>query len=476
MENRLSRTLSILCAITLACCALSAPAAADPATPTDLTEVRPAEEKAPEKTEGTEEQPGELPEGETEQSGEQPEQISGSRPEQPGEQPEQDPEDQPEEAPGEPPEQEPGDGTEGQPEEPNGENAAQAGEQLPEEPAEQPGEGARDRQPEPKDPDETQDPEENAGSREIVITATLKEGGEWSGTVRNTKPATLKLETAKAGRIYLILEAKGTWAAVQRADSMQENPRKELTDPQTDRAVMTWDAAAGVYLVTIGPDEGRLMSRVRVSILNEEEYRDWEDNLTEEKEPTAEEPGPAPEAGQEPDEKETEPAGPAADGPGPEEIPDEQGQTPEGGEPEPETDPDGQEPEGNPDETEPGTEPDGDGTETGENPEGEDPGEEETGETDENIPESENEPERRVTIEITWDTANPVIGDTAHFRAVLEGYEELKYNVQWQYSPDRETWLDLPGETDTAMDIVITEEYNTVYWRILVFVEEEQAE
>ena len=64
----------------------------------------------------------------------------------------------------------------------------------------------------------------------------------------------------------------------------------------------------------------------------------------------------------------------------------------------------------------------------------------------------------------------PVIGDTAHFRAVMEGYEGLEYTVQWQYSPDQETWYDLPGETNTNMDMVITEENNVVYWRILVYV------
>ena len=69
---------------------------------------------------------------------------------------------------------------------------------------------------------------------------------------------------------------------------------------------------------------------------------------------------------------------------------------------------------------------------------------------------------------------DPVIGDTAHFNAKLEGYEGLDYTVQWQYSPDQKTWYDLPDETNTNMDVVITEENNIVYWRILVYIIEEQ--
>ena len=83
-------------------------------------------------------------------------------------------------------------------------------------------------------------------------------------------------------------------------------------------------------------------------------------------------------------------------------------------------------------------------------------------------------PERDIDVEITWDVTDPVIGDTAHFKAILEGYDELEYSIQWQYSTDKITWNNLPGETAAAMDVVVTEENNLYYWRILVFVEEDQ--
>ena len=97
-------------------------------------------------------------------------------------------------------------------------------------------------------------------------------------------------------------------------------------------------------------------------------------------------------------------------------------------------------------------------------------------EPEENRPESELLPERHITVDVTWDVPDPIIGDTAHLTATLEGYEGLQYSMQWQYSPDRITWYDIEGETDTTMDVVVTEENNLVYWRILVYVEEDQED
>ncbi len=70
----------------------------------------------------------------------------------------------------------------------------------------------------------------------------------------------------------------------------------------------------------------------------------------------------------------------------------------------------------------------------------------------------------------------PVIGDTAHFKAILEGYDGLQYTMQWQYSPDDITWTDIPNETKATMDVVVTPENNIVYWRILVYVEDSQED
>ena len=113
----------------------------------------------------------------------------------------------------------------------------------------------------------------------------------------------------------------------------------------------------------------------------------------------------------------------------------------------------------------------GEAEETTEQEPREDPGTE-----GENIPESKTETGRSITVEVTWDVPNPVIGDTAHMKAHLAGYDGLQYTMQWQYSPDQVTWYDIPGETNEAMDVVVTRENNVVYWRILVFVEENGEE
>ena len=84
------------------------------------------------------------------------------------------------------------------------------------------------------------------------------------------------------------------------------------------------------------------------------------------------------------------------------------------------------------------------------------------------------EPERDVKYELTWDSDYPVVGDTAHLKATLIGYEGLTYTLQWQMSLDREQWTDVEGENDLTLDIHITSENNNVFWRLTVYVEEPQ--
>ena len=80
-------------------------------------------------------------------------------------------------------------------------------------------------------------------------------------------------------------------------------------------------------------------------------------------------------------------------------------------------------------------------------------------------------PERSVSMVIEWDTDDPILGDTAHMKAILEGYDDLSYSLQWQNSHDCETWKDIAGATGETFDIMITEENNDLYWRVLVYLE-----
>ena len=43
--------------------------------------------------------------------------------------------------------------------------------------------------------------------------------------------------------------------------------------------------------------------------------------------------------------------------------------------------------------------------------------------------------------------------------------------MQWQYSPDDYSWYDIPNATQDHFSIVVDEENNLVYWRILVYIE-----
>ena len=75
-----------------------------------------------------------------------------------------------------------------------------------------------------------------------------------------------------------------------------------------------------------------------------------------------------------------------------------------------------------------------------------------------------------VDFEIYFDEEEPTVGSVAHFRAVLTGYNEVIYNLQWQRSLDREAWEDVPGEIGETMDVELTEQTCQYYWRLKTIV------
>ena len=89
--------------------------------------------------------------------------------------------------------------------------------------------------------------------------------------------------------------------------------------------------------------------------------------------------------------------------------------------------------------------------------------------------------ERSVTFTITGDEEELHLGDVAHFNAELVGYEELDYTIQWQMSEDNENWEDIPEANEMQMDLVLTEENSSLFWRVTVLIRipqpgEEQSE
>lgn len=321
---------------------------------------------------------------------------------------------------------------------------------------------------EPEDPAED---EEAADAVELVITKAVRVGDSWSGVMKKTKPAILKLDVAQAQQVNLLVQGRHVWIAVEKADRLTENPHRTLTE--NSKAIISWHAEAGSYLITMGPVEPNLMAKANVSILDDAAYGEWMAQQQTE-EITEEEPAEVTEETEEPAE--------------------EPGETEESEEPAEEI------PEEETDETEEITEDSAEET-AAENEGTEEVSEDiteeesETVEENEELPEQETENEadseedaelaeeetevpnnRSIEISVTCDSPNPVIGDTAHFTAILNGYENLEYTCQWQYSLDHEEWFDITGETGLSMDVVTNKENNYYYWRILLYVEDEQAE
>lgn len=77
-------------------------------------------------------------------------------------------------------------------------------------------------------------------------------------------------------------------------------------------------------------------------------------------------------------------------------------------------------------------------------------------------------PNRTVDIYADWGGGTLYFGDEATLVAVLKGYDNAVYTLQWQQSTDNATWNDIGGENGDRMQVVVTEKNYTNYWRVLV--------
>ena len=136
---------------------------------------------------------------------------------------------------------------------------------------------------------EDQDRDES-GSAEIIIKGTIGIGGNWNGTLHRKAPSVLKLDISREQPVDLLVEGKNIWTALQKSDRLTDDPSKVTTDPETDRLTMNWNAEAGSYLISLGPNEGSLMAKVKVTVMDETAFRTWEDAQQEEQEPEPETP------------------------------------------------------------------------------------------------------------------------------------------------------------------------------------------
>lgn len=294
----------------------------------------------------------------------------------------------------------------------------------------------------PEEDSEKEPAEENIDSVEVVITKALTVGQNWEGKMKKTKPAILKLDISSSGFVYILVEGKDVWATVEKSDRVTENPSRTETDPETGRLVLKLQAEEGSYLITLGPVEPNLLAQAKVTVMGQKAYEAWEDTQNAE----------APKEG-------------LVDSQAEDLVANQQEESEEQSIEEVEK----EEPES--------------GTNEASNP-GWESAEYEIPEETDNIPNigqvneemdlEKLEIDRSVDFDFTWDSGKPMIGDTVHFRAIMVGYDQLDYTLQWQLSPDGKIWTDYPGATTETIDVVITKDIDNYFWRLIVYIEEQQ--
>ena len=78
------------------------------------------------------------------------------------------------------------------------------------------------------------------------------------------------------------------------------------------------------------------------------------------------------------------------------------------------------------------------------------------------------DPNRTIDIYADWGGGELYFGDESTLIAVLHGYDNAVYTVQWQTSRDGAEWQDIEGATETRYTMIVTEENYLDYWRVVV--------
>ena len=107
---------------------------------------------------------------------------------------------------------------------------------------------------------------------------------------------------------------------------------------------------------------------------------------------------------------------------------------------------------------------------------------EEDGELDEDftlpeegeLPEEDAEPEipeidfSTLSVAISAESDVVELGGDMVLTAVLTGFEDLNYTLQWQFSTDNANWADVDGATDSTLRVQMNEENRDYFWRVSV--------
>ncbi|MFR5794265.1 MAG: Cna B-type domain-containing protein [Christensenellales bacterium] len=107
---------------------------------------------------------------------------------------------------------------------------------------------------------------------------------------------------------------------------------------------------------------------------------------------------------------------------------------------------------------------------------------EEDGELDEDftlpeegeLPEEDAEPEipeidfSTLSVAISAESDVVELGGDMVLTAILTGFEDLNYTLQWQFSADNANWADVDGATDFTLRVQMNEENRDYFWRVSV--------
>ena len=80
--------------------------------------------------------------------------------------------------------------------------------------------------------------------------------------------------------------------------------------------------------------------------------------------------------------------------------------------------------------------------------------------------------ERSVSIYASYSGNTVSYGDTIKLYAVLKGYENVSYEMQWQVSSDNSSWQNISGANGSSYSLTVTEDNADNYYRIAVTVAE----
>ena len=107
---------------------------------------------------------------------------------------------------------------------------------------------------------------------------------------------------------------------------------------------------------------------------------------------------------------------------------------------------------------------------------------EEDGELDEDftlpeegeLPEEDAEPEipeidfSTLSVAISAESDVVELGGDMVLTAILTGFEDLNYTLQWQFSTDNANWANVDGETGSTLRVQMNEENRDYFWRVSV--------